>query len=289
LEKTRQRIVHAVRRILLNPVDNLFQGRKPAASVGKDGNMRNSDPLAAPGGSAGDVEHNTMSRRRFVGTTAAVAFAVGAEPVMQAATLASTSGVSATVPFIFDRDAFRAEINLAFPHRQVAAPQSFADATVALSHFRNALAAYADPNGFAAGPNSLHCAAVLYGGRSLALALNDAMYAKYPVGLLSDEEMRPKDTSARAYWTALKKNPMNEFYLPLADQGVSLFVCNNALSGYAAEIANRTATPGRPVTRQDVVEIHADLAQNFVRGGVLVPAGVAALIALQEAGFTYLP
>ena len=125
---------------------------------------------------------------------------------------------------IFDRNAFQQVVHRASPHRQVAAPQSFSDATVALSHFRNALAAYEDPNGFAAGPKSLHCAAVLYAGRSYSLAFNDAMYAKYPIGLLNDEEMRPNDTSARAYWTALKRNPLNQVYQPLADEGV-LIVC----------------------------------------------------------------
>jgi intracellular sulfur oxidation DsrE/DsrF family protein len=230
-----------------------------------------------------------ISRRVFMGTTPVMAIGVGAESVPAGAAVPPTADVSATIPIAFDRDTFRAVVNRAFPHRQVAAPQSFSDATVALSHFRNALAAYADPNGFAAGSNSLHCAAVLYAGRSYALAFNDAMYAKYPIGLLSDEEMRPSDTSARAYWAAVKRNPLNDFYQPLVDQGVSLFVCNNALSKYAADIARRTATPGAPLTRKRVVAVHSDLTQNLVRGAMLVPAGVAALIALQEAGFTYLP
>lgn len=230
-----------------------------------------------------------MSRGTFMGTTSAIAIGVGAEPVPAGAAVPPTADVSATIPIVFDRDAFRAVVSRAFPHRQVAAPQSFSDATVALSHFRNALAAYADPNGFAAGSNTLHCAAVLYAGRSYALAFDDAMYAKYPIGLLSDEEMRPNDTSARAYWVALKRNPLNDFYQPLADQGVSLFVCNNALSKYAADIARRTATAGAPLTRETVVAVHGDLTQHLVRGAMLVPAGVAAMIALQEAGFTYLP
>ncbi len=230
-----------------------------------------------------------ITRRAFVETTSVLAIGVGAAAVPAGAAAPPTADVSATIPIVFDRDAFRAVVNRAFPHRQVAAPQSFSEATVALSHFRNALAAYADPNGFAAGPNTLHCAAVLYAGRSYALAFNDAMYAKYPIALLSDEEMRPNDTSARAYWSALKKNPSYDFYQPLQDQGVSLFVCNNALSKYAADIVRRTVAPGATVTRDRVVAVHKDLTQNLVPGAMLVPAGVAALIALQEAGFTYLP
>lgn len=235
------------------------------------------------------VDFIMMSRRVFLGTTPVIAIGAGVESVQAGAAVPHTADVSATIPIVFDRAAFRAVVDRAFPHRQVAAPQSFSDATVALSHFSNALAAYEDPNGFAAGPNSLHCAAVLYAGRSYALAFNDAMYAKYPIGLLSDEEMRPSDTSARAAWAAMKKNPLHDFYQPLVAQGVSLFVCNNALSKYAADLARRTVTPETPLTRERVVAVHGDLTRNLVPGAMLVPAGVAALVALQEAGFTYLP
>jgi intracellular sulfur oxidation DsrE/DsrF family protein len=144
-------------------------------------------------------------------------------------------------------------------------------------------------NGFAGGPNSLHCAVVLYAGRSYTVVFDDAMYAKYPLGLINDEEMRPKDTSARAYWTALRRNPMADFIRPLTEQGVSLFVCNNALSGFAAELARRTVPQGDTVTREQVVAIHDELAAHFIPGTMLVPAGVAAVNAAQEARFTFLP
>ncbi len=224
-----------------------------------------------------------------MGTASAVGLAAAADAKPADAAAAPAPDVAGTIPIAFDREAFRAVVQRPYPHRQVAAPQTFSSATVALSHFRNALAAYADPDGFAAGPNSLHCAAVLYAGRSYALALGDAMYAKYPIGLLNDEEMRPNDTSMRAYWSGLKKNPLDQFFQPLAEQGVSLFVCNNALSNYAVDIARRIATPAAPVTRAKVIAVHTDLRENLVRGAMVVPAGVAALIALQEAGFTYLP
>jgi len=197
--------------------------------------------------------------------------------------------VSGAVPFTFDRAAFQAVVARPYPHRQLAAPSSFKAATEAMSHFKNALAAYADPNGFAAGPNSLHCVAVLYGGYSYNMVLDDAMYAKYPIGLMNDEEMRPNDLSARAYWTALRSNPMAEFLHPLIEQGVSFFVCNNALSGYAVQLARRTAPKDAEVTREQVVAIHDELAAHFMPGAMLVPAGVAAVNAAQEARFTFLP
>jgi intracellular sulfur oxidation DsrE/DsrF family protein len=158
-----------------------------------------------------------------------------------------------------------------------------------MSHFMNSLAAYADPDGFAAGPNSLHCLAVLYNGLSQAMVLDDAMYAKYPIGLMVDEEMRPNDTSYRAFWTALKHNTMAEFIRPLSDQGVSFFVCNNALSSLALTLAKRTAPGGGSITREQVVAIHDELAEHFIPGTMLVPSGVAAVNAAQEAKFTFLP
>jgi intracellular sulfur oxidation DsrE/DsrF family protein len=233
-----------------------------------------------------------LSRRTFVAGTVASATTVGVSDPVSAqspAPVAESPSVSGAVPFSFDRAAFRSIVERPFPHRQVAAPASFAATTVAMSHFKNALAAYADPNGFAAGPKSLHCAAVLYAGYSYTAVLDDAMYAKYPIGLLDDEGMRPNDLSARAYWTGLRRNPTAEFVSPLVSQGLSFFVCNNALSNFAVTLARRTAPNGVAVTRQQVVAIHDDLTNHFLAGTMLVPAGVAALIAVQEAGFTFLP
>jgi hypothetical protein len=49
------------------------------------------------------------------------------------------------------------------------------------------------------------------------------------------------------------------------------------------------ATPaGTAATRAQVVAIHDDLAAHFLPGAFLVPAGVAAINAAQEARFTLL-
>jgi intracellular sulfur oxidation DsrE/DsrF family protein len=230
-----------------------------------------------------------VSRYDFVASaaSAAVSVRVAARAPSPAAQATSHPSLYATVPFAFDRDAFFGSLNQPYAHRQVSAPNGFAAATVAMSHAKNALRAYADPNGFAGGPNSLHCASVLYAGRSMNLAFDDAMYAKYPLGLLNDEEIRPNDVSNRKYSSSLNRNPMDEFLRPLFIQGLSVFVCNNALSGLAAELAKRMK--GDAATRADVVAIHSDLASHFQPNTMLVPAGVGALIAAQEARFTFLP
>jgi intracellular sulfur oxidation DsrE/DsrF family protein len=237
------------------------------------------------------MDSTGSSRRAFIASTAsAAASAAIGGPVPTTMSIAHrTPHGSAAIPFRFDRSAFEAILERPFPHRQLAAPSSFDAATVAMSHFLNSLAAYADPAGFAAGPNGLHCAAILYAGRSYAMVLDDYIYETYHVGAFADEEMRPNDLTHRAYWTALKKSPMADFLKPLVDQGVSFFVCNNALSGFAFELAQKAATDGAPVKHESVVAIHDELAAHFLPGTMLVPAGVAAVNAAQEARFTFLP
>ena len=112
---------------------------------------------------------------------------------------------------------------------------------------------------------------------------------RYSIGVFADEEMRPDDLRMRAYWRTLQHNPM-DFMRPLLDQGVSLFVCNNAFSGFALELAWRISPPGRPLTRGRVVALHDELAAHFLPGiDAGLPAGVAAVNAAQEARFTFLP
>jgi len=232
-----------------------------------------------------------LSRGQFVALAASASGVAEFGGVASAQTsLASDHPrVDASVPFDFDLAAFRAVLERPYPHRQLAAPATFAAATVVVAHFRNALAAYADPKGFAAGPNSLHCAAALYMGRSINMVLDDAIYAKYPIGLMDDIEMRPADLSVRPIWEAMRHNPMADTVKSVTDQGASFFVCNHGLSGLAYELATQTAPKETAVTRDQVVAIHAELANHFLPGTMLVPAGVAAVIAAQEARFTFLP
>jgi intracellular sulfur oxidation DsrE/DsrF family protein len=155
---------------------------------------------------------------------------------------------------------------------------------------RNSLAAYSDPLGFAAGPNSLNMAAVFYGGYSYAISLDDAMYDKYPIASLVDGEMHPGDSTYAKAAKSLRRNLDSERYSALvADHDVSFFICNNALSGFAYVVARAVTPAGSPVVRGTVVAIRDEMVQHVLPGTMLVPAGVAALNALQEAGFTFLP
>jgi intracellular sulfur oxidation DsrE/DsrF family protein len=154
---------------------------------------------------------------------------------------------------------------------------------------KNSIEAYADPNGFAAGPNALHAVAVLYGGPSPVIALDDAMWAKYPIGKGIRANANPPVVSTPAD-PAPQANPAREDLADLAARhGAHFFVCNNALSGIAALLAKDPDAKAPDPSRARVVAVHEDLVAHLLPGSVLVPAGVAALNAAQEARFTLIP
>lgn len=67
----------------------------------------------------------------------------------------------------------------------------------------------------------------------------------------------------------------------LMQRGASFFVCNKALTGLAVSIANLPSAQG------SADELLSALQGHVLAGITIVPAGVAALNALQEAKFTY--
>jgi intracellular sulfur oxidation DsrE/DsrF family protein len=236
-----------------------------------------------------------LSRGTFVSSFAAAAFlrddapaaaAPATPPPPSPAERARLDALHAAVPFRFDRVAFQAILDTPYPHRQSFVFLSF-ERAAGYAGVQGSLNAYADPNGFAAGPHGLHVGVVLLGGH--ALVLDDAMWRKYPIGLLADEEMHPTDTTYRAYWTNLKHNQYGETHERLVAQDVAFFVCNNSFTSYARGIAQRTAPAGTTLTRERIVAVHDELAAHFLPNTMLVPAGVAAINALQEARFTYCP
>jgi intracellular sulfur oxidation DsrE/DsrF family protein len=224
------------------------------------------------------MDRSSFSRRTFV-TAAAVVAATGAPSPVPAATapavVASPPALPGdfydAVPYKFDPKALAAVLEQPFPHRQVVAATSFSEGTAALAFMENTIKAYVDPIYFNAGPKSVHAAAVFYHGPSVYLALDDAMWAKYPL-------VEPAHTNEHA---AKMKDLV-------ATYGASFFVCNNALSGLAGAIVQKLAPPGTTPTRAQVIALHDEFCAHFLPGVMLVPAGVAAINAAQEARFTYL-
>jgi len=239
-----------------------------------------------------------VSRRGFVlaaATTAALGAAipaVAAEPptVLSPAEVADIHRLAAAVPYRFDVAAFRAILDRPYDHRQIAVATSFQAGTTQLGRLKNSLNAYADPAGFNAGPKALHAACVYYGGLGHALALDDAMWEKYPIATLTDTEMHGASSPYAERAKALKTNlSAADYRAMVVDRDVSFFVCNNAFSGFSYNVARAVMSSSTPVTRDIVVAIHDEMVTHFLPGTTLVPAGVAALNAAQEARFTFLP
>lgn len=250
-----------------------------------------------------DMNQSLISRSGFLSTTASSALAANAIPspspspvqtkpaMMSPEEIAHERELYKAVAFRFDRERFSAMIGKPYAHRQVTCATSYQSALEALSHMEKTLKVFADPGGFNAGPNATHVAAVFYGSVSYAISLDDAMFAKYPIGLAIDADLHPGDATYTAVWAAIHSNrDAQEYRALVADHDASFLVCNNALSGFAVDIAKRMAGGSSAgVTREQVVAIHDDFSDHFLPGTLLVPAGVAALCAIQEARYTFLP
>jgi intracellular sulfur oxidation DsrE/DsrF family protein len=188
------------------------------------------------------------------------------------------AGTAAAAPaggFTFDRAAFEAVLALPARHRQVFGTARLGGAVV-LHYMHNALVAYRD--GFAEGPGTLHVAAVFY-GTSIAAVCPDALWKAFSLQryLTRTGEAFEQGTS--------DGNPYGDQVAALHASGASFFVCNNSLNELAESLANAPEGSG-----SDPGTIYTQFAATLRKapGVMLVPAGVAALNAAQEARFTLL-
>jgi intracellular sulfur oxidation DsrE/DsrF family protein len=194
-----------------------------------------------------------MTSRRIFLAAGAVAAAVTGIALPAAA--ASTA---------FDRASFEARVRAPFRHRQAFASAQVADGAV-LGFIFNSLNAY--ENGFGEGPGTLHAAAVLY-HNAVALALDDLAWQTYGIpDVLSRAGDRVKSTGDG---NPFVRGPRGWSLGELQARNASFFVCQNALTDLAQRCGTTLAT----------------LQARLLPGMMLVPAGVAAINALQEEHFT---
>lgn len=208
------------------------------------------------------------------------------EPVINRSTFltaATTAALAAQAPrpaaaaapgaFTFDRGAFEAALARPVRHRQVFGTARLGGGVV-LHYMQNSLVAYRDA--FGEGPGTLHVAAVLY-GTSLAAVCPDAVWKQFS---LASFLARTGEAFEQGVGSA---NPYGDQVATLHGEGASFFVCNNSLVELAAELANAPEGSG-----SDPATIYAQLAAGLRKmpGVMLVPAGVAAINAAQEAHFT---
>lgn len=194
-------------------------------------------------------------------TTRRIFMAAGA--LTAAASGVPFSGAAASPQF--DRAAFEERLRLPFPHRQAFASARVAEGAV-LGFMFNSLNAY--ETGFADGPGTLHAAAVLY-HTGVALALDDQAWRSYGI---ADVIRRSGDrvTASAGDGNPFVRGPQGRALADLQRRNASFFVCQNALTDLARSSG----------TTLDVLTSH------LLPGMMMVPAGVAAVNAVQEERFT---
>jgi hypothetical protein len=191
------------------------------------------------------------SRSGFLAASALVAASAG---LARPATAASAT---------FDRAAFEARMRQPAPHRQVFGSGRVAEGAV-LGFMYNSLNAY--ETGFGEGPGTLHAAAVFY-RTGVALGLDDEAWHTYGLsGILNSAGDHVTSADANPFLHA----PPGWSITDLQRRNTSFFVCQNALT----DLARRSGTS------LDTLKGH------ILPGMMLVPAGVAAINALQEEHFT---
>ena len=187
-----------------------------------------------------DGRDSVISRPNLFRTAAGI----GLLSATQSVGLAANSS-----PAAFDRKEFERRIALDYRHRQVFAA-SHLDLGSVLHYIQNSLNAYADPDGFAEGPGTLHAAAVFYGA-SISTVLNDDMWNRFNLGPFFTRfgERVPVQSGAD------RKSPFSETATGLRAHGVSFFVCRNALH----DIAGLDARGRRPVQGRS---LHGAIAKS---------------------------
>jgi intracellular sulfur oxidation DsrE/DsrF family protein len=204
------------------------------------------------------------TRSTFLGAALALA-AIDADAVA-----ASAAGGAGNGPYDFA--AVAARLVLPVRHRQVFAVARTADGA-ATGYMRHALDAYEVAMG--EGPGTLHVAAVFY-GRGVVMGLSDKAWNTYRLA----DALRKRGDSVSALQST--GNPFSADMLALSKRGATFLVCDNALADWATYL---TAGLGTSTGSPD--DVRADLRASLFPGALLVPAGVAALNAAQEARFTY--
>jgi hypothetical protein len=127
------------------------------------------------------------------------------------------------------------------------------------------------------------CAVLNIRTRAARMGLNDAMWAKYPVG--EDAKVNDPDTGApsrRNLDMRVSDEKAAQGYGSferLQKEGAIVLVCDFALG----HLSNRLAT--KMNLKPD--DVHADLTSNLISGAILVPSGIFGAAQAQNAGCAF--
>jgi intracellular sulfur oxidation DsrE/DsrF family protein len=211
------------------------------------------------------------TRRDFIAASSSVVLL----PATAGATPAPAPAAAAELQFTFDQTRFDAILRKPARHKQCFGATKIAGGEV-LALMLNSIKAYDDY--LKEGASALQTVAVLYHGNAIGLALSDTAWNELLVPFLQKTPVMAKDIpEARPG----KGNPYLVKQVPdLVRRGASFLVCHNAIAGVSYAVSE---TLGQPAE-----QVHAALMAAIVPGALVVPAGVMAINACQEAHFTYL-
>ncbi len=211
------------------------------------------------------------TRRDFIAASSSIVLlpaAAGASP-------APASAATDELPFTFERARFETILRKPARHKQCFGATKVDGGSV-LSGMLNSIEAYDDY--LKEGPNALQAVAVLYHGGAIALAMNDAVWNELLVPFLQKTPQMAKDLPEAKPG---KGNPYLAQQLPnLVRRGASFFICHNAIAAVSYPISQ--------TSDRSPEQIHSVLMAGIVPGALVVPAGVMAINACQEAHFTYI-
>lgn len=177
--------------------------------------------------------------------------------------------------FKFDETRFNEILAKPAKHKQCFGATKIDDANV-VNGMANTINAYEQYLGEA--PGSVQTAGVLYHGAAIALAMNDTIWNEMLFPSL--KSMWPSVKEQFAGLAAGKGNPYKGDVAGIVSRGASFFVCHNAIAGFAGVVAGAIKEP--------LEAVHDKIVAGVLPGCLVVPAGVMAINACQEAKFTYI-
>ncbi|HUY10669.1 MAG TPA: hypothetical protein VMV73_00250 [Candidatus Dormibacteraeota bacterium] len=227
------------------------------------------------------------TRKRFLTTSAALAALAPLfdAPQLQAAASSPQKTDDSIPPLQFDLRAFDAILKQPAEHRHLFASK-WIDGGDVFYAMRTTLNAYRD---IGITVSSVHPVAVLY-HMGVILAFDDAVWNELVLPSLSvlDRKLRgdvPSDLKkgdGNPYLRQPLKKPnsasvVNEMRM---EASVHYFICNNALQGFASTLA--------PALQMEAAAVYARFTAGLIPHATIVPAGVWAIHAVQERGYTLL-
>ncbi len=211
------------------------------------------------------------TRKDFLTTVAAAA----ATPAVTARPIPTTAPATPELTFQFDQTRFNEILAKNAKHKQCFGIMKLSGGAP-LEGMDNSIRAYDDF--LKEGPGSMQAVAVLYHGPSVGFAMDDDIWNDYLIPGLSHAPAHIREdvgTIKRG-----RGNPFKSEVRDLVNKGSSFFVCHNAIAGFSELLAGALKT--------DVRKTHAALMAGILPGAMVVPAGVMAINACQEAKFTYI-